>query len=164
MKKMFLSLCLGSFVFSGFYISYDLNYNGEMSVDGYSIDQDADSGALGIGYESAPQNNMSYGGSFDIIGAEYDGYYGSTSWEIFNAYGKYFFPINTTISGWGLLGYNIALGDLDDYDGGFSYGLGLNMNNGIGVGLLFNNLTRPETWDYYEIDLTISRLQLTYSF
>tara|TARA_Y100000590_G_C15629842_1_gene980798 strand:+ start:340 stop:807 length:468 start_codon:yes stop_codon:yes gene_type:complete len=155
---MLLSLCLGSFVFTGFYISYDLSYEGEIGAYDYSYSEDADSGSLGIGYESAPQNNMLYGGSFDIIGAEY----GSSSWEIFNTYGKYLFAISPTMTGWGSIGYNIPLGDLDEFDGGISYGLGLNMNNGIGVGLLFNNLTND---DYgYDIDLTIQRLQLTYNF
>ena len=169
MKNIILFVSL---VFPGFYISYDFDASaeGEIEALGYypvSLENTYDSGALTIGYESLDLKNnigqeglIAYGLSYDIIGADYTG--ADDGDGFLNIYAKYITSINNTLSLWGSLGYNIPQLDLDDYDGGISYGIGIQLNSGIGVGYLINNYSLTE--ELAELDASNSRIFIMFSF
>ena len=165
MKELILLITIFSISFAKIYVSYDLTANWEISIDendyyyGGSIDDDYDTGALTVGYETNPKNNIAYGVSYDIVALDADG----SDHQFLNIYGKYFYPISPTISLFGTGGYNLPQGDIDDADGGLSYSFGLSMSNGVGVSYSFNNVSEGQDGGG-DIELTTSRLSVSYSF
>ena len=149
-----------SFAKTGMYVSYDVAASWELDVAGYyTLDDDYDSGALTVGYETSPENNLAYGISYDIIGLDFGG---DDDDQFLNIYGKYFYSISPTMSLFGTVGYNLPQGSLDEWDGGFSYGIGLSMSNGVGVSYSFNNASDEMYGE--TIEQVTSRLSVSYSF
>ena len=148
----------------GLYVSYDATATAAIDVLGINAEVDYDSGALAVWYDFPVANNIAIGASFDLIKMQGDG---SDAGDGFlNIYGKYTFPINPMFSAWAIGGYNLPQGDVDEFDGGISYGAGVKMNNGIGVSYVIHNISMSESVDGVSLsmDATISRLTLSYSF
>ena len=169
--KILLLTIIISFGFTGkMWVAYDFSWDVELSAYGDSYGDDADSGALIIGYESSVSNNISYGASYDIIGAAFDDYYSGWDAQMINLYAKYHMPINDDMSGWASLGYSIPTGDFDFVDSGLSYGFGVSQPSGLGFYYIINNLESSEMmygyYGYYDVnvDVTVTRMGLSYSF
>ena len=156
MRYIILLTSVFALSFSGAYLSYDLTSNFEVSSDGFSYDEDFDSGALAVGYVHDLQNNMSVGASLDLLNMEMED--SDDGIGFLNIFGRYSYPLSEKVSLWGSVGYNLPQGDIDDSDAGLSYGFGAQMSNGVGFNYTFHNFSEDE------FDGTVSRLTLSYSF
>ena len=167
MKKIILLAAFFTFSFSGFFISYDLSADYEISYDEnyyyYAGSQDGsfDDSGLTVGYETEPKNNSAFGISYDVVGVANEGFEG----PFLNTYFKYISVLSGGMYLFGTLGYNLPQGDWEDgeWDGGLSYSLGLQLANGIGISYLFNNVSR-EQFGGGDETAKVTRLSISYNF
>ena len=160
MKKItILIIAFSTLTFSASWISYDFKYEME---DDYGTSLKADSGPITLGFETPLSEDTAMGISYDIVGAEYNGVSGEA--QMCNIYSKYSMPLDNQLSLWRSLGYNIPTGDTDYLEGGVSYGFGMLHSSGVGFHYMIHNFAYPEDDYYYEFDITITRMGLSYSF
>ena len=165
MKLFMLIFTVFSMCFANPWIAFDLKYNVDIEDFG---DDDADDGAITIGYEFPMNKDLNFGFGYDIKGSKFDG--DDDHATLLNLYSKYYFSSESDMSFWGTLGYSIPTGDIDDYDSGLSYGFGMTHNNGFGIYYIINDLGYSDSyydgWDYYDIDvdITVTRLGISWTF
>ena len=152
-----LSVC-----FSGVWVAYDFKTTYEV----YGFKANADKGALTVGYVTSLESDdkLSFGVSYTIKGATSDETNGEA--KMLDIFSRYNVPINEDLSFWGSLGYSHPVGDIDDLDGGLSYGFGFLHTKGIGFYYIISNLVSPADYYFYDydIDFDVARLGLSYNF
>ena len=136
---------------------YNINYN-----SGYNSFGDYNTGAITVGYENLISESINIGIAYDFISMKDD--FSNKGASLFNLYVKYNFPISKYLIIWPSIGYNIPDRDLEDYDGGLSYGIGLKINTGLGFSYIVYDLSQNESSHYPASEGTIARFSLSYSF
>ena len=168
MRKILIMTLFFSISLSQAYVSLDLHSNLEVEALGSSNDDDFDSGAFSIGYDYKLNKDISVGIAYDFKGMEIPD--SNSEYQALNLYGKYFTPLNPTTNLFFTLGLCIPQGDFDDYDPGLSYGFGAEISNGVRLSYTLENFSESFSdtelgyFINYDIDATVSRLTVSYSF
>ena len=159
---LFIYLTTG-YLFCNIWVSYnisakyDINYN-----SGYISTGDYKNGSITFGYKNLISKSMIIGISYDIAPMKDD--FSINGASFLNVYGKYNIPVSKFFSIRLALGYNFPKKDLKDFEGGLSYGIGINLNSGFGIDYIIYNLSTEESINTPGFEGTISRYSLSYSF